>query len=134
MADRMTAETALRFVALNLANEPLVFSTAEPDRVAKAQHKYGSEAVAHAIETFFAKLAVGAVALGVRRLVVGGGETAGAVLTALGLDELRIGREIDPGVPALVAGGDRPLGLALKSGNFGAIDFFEKALRALGSP
>ena len=132
MAGRMTAETALRFVASNLAIEPLVFSTAEPDQVAKAQHRYGSEAVTHAIETFFAKLAVGAVALGVRRLVVGGGETAGAVITALELDELRIGREIDPGVPALVAGGDRPLGLALKSGNFGADRLFREGIAGFG--
>ncbi len=134
MAGHLTAEEALRFVSENLAHQPIVFSTAEPQRVVAAQAEYGREVLAQAIETFFATLAVGAVARGVRRLVVGGGETAGAVITALGLDELRIGHEIDPGVPILIGGGDSPLGLALKSGNFGTPGFFEKALLALATP
>ena len=71
---------------------------------------------------------------GVRRIVIAGGETSGAIITALGVKELKIGREIDPGVPALVSGGDPVLGLALKSGNFGGTDFFEKALNALAAP
>ena len=66
--------------------------------------------------------------------MVGGGETSGAVVEALGVKSMRIGPEIDPGVPALVADRNGPLGLALKSGNFGAADFFEKALRQVGSP
>jgi len=63
----------------------------------------------------------------VRRLVVAGGETSGAVVQALGVRQLRIGGTIDPGVPWTQAEG-RPLLLALKSGNFGGIHFFEKAL------
>jgi uncharacterized protein YgbK (DUF1537 family) len=62
---------------------------------------------------------------------VAGGETSGAVVTALDLDAVTVGPEIDPGVPALTAQRDRPLVLALKSGNFGALDFFDKALRML---
>jgi uncharacterized protein YgbK (DUF1537 family) len=65
--------------------------------------------------------------------VVGGGETSGAVLSALGVESLRIGPEIDPGVPALAEEGPRGLRLALKSGNFGAEDFFARALRSLGA-
>jgi len=63
--------------------------------------------------------------------VVAGGETSGAVVQALGVHSLRIGAAIDPGVPwtqALGRGADRPLLLALKSGNFGSVDFFTKAL------
>jgi len=70
---------------------------------------------------------------GARRLVVAGGETSGAVVSALGASALRIGPEIDPGVPwTETIGGDRPpIALTLKSGNFGAPDFFEKALKML---
>jgi uncharacterized protein YgbK (DUF1537 family) len=133
MAGRMTAQTALAFASENLGAEPMIFSTADPKEVAAAQAEFGRDALAHAIESFFAEMAVGLVRMGVRRLAVGGGETSGAVITALGLGQLRIGPEIDPGVPVLIGGSDPLLGLALKSGNFGAADFFAKALRALGN-
>jgi uncharacterized protein YgbK (DUF1537 family) len=97
-----------------------------------AQQRYGTENVAHAIEALFAETALALVKAGVRRLIVAGGETSGAVVSALRLEALEIGPEIDPGVPAVIARGDRDLGLALKSGNFGSPDFFTKALRTLG--
>jgi uncharacterized protein YgbK (DUF1537 family) len=78
-----------------------------------------------------ARLAQGLVAVGVGRLVVAGGETSGAVVAALGVRALRIGRQIDPGVPATVSTGKPPVAFALKSGNFGADDFFLKALATL---
>ena len=65
---------------------------------------------------------------GVRRMVVAGGESSGAVVQALDVKALRIGPQIDPGVPSTVTVGERPLALALKSGNFGGEDFFTKAL------
>jgi len=68
------------------------------------------------------------VALGVRRLVVAGGETSGAVVQALGITGLRIGPQIDPGVPWTMSLGEPGMLLALKSGNFGTPDFFAKAL------
>jgi uncharacterized protein YgbK (DUF1537 family) len=74
-----------------------------------------------------ASLAQGLAAANVRRFVVAGGETSGAVVSALGVTSLRIGPEIDPGVPWTASIGDKPLLLALKSGNFGAPDFFTKA-------
>ena len=73
---------------------------------------------------------------GVARLVIAGGETSGAVVQALDVRALRIGPQIDPGVPATLAvdaSGNPQCALALKSGNFGTVDFFEKALRALGA-
>jgi uncharacterized protein YgbK (DUF1537 family) len=79
------------------------------------------------VEACLARIAQGLVDAGVRRLVVAGGETSGAVVQALGVYRLRIGAAIDPGVPWTQAEG-RPLLLALKSGNFGSIDFFSKAL------
>ncbi|MEM9591955.1 MAG: nucleotide-binding domain containing protein, partial [Pseudomonadota bacterium] len=84
-----------------------------------------------AIEGFFASLARMAVAAGVERIITAGGETSGAVVEALDLEELVIGPEITPGVPALRAG--PKLVVALKSGNFGAEDFFEKATEVLGT-
>ena len=78
-----------------------------------------------------AEIARGLVARGVRRLVIAGGETAGAVVQALGVTGLRIGPQIDPGVPWTTSLGDAPLALALKSGNFGTPDFFLKSWPAL---
>jgi uncharacterized protein YgbK (DUF1537 family) len=78
-----------------------------------------------------ARVASGLVERGVRRLVVAGGETSGAVVQALGVTGLRIGRQIDPGVPWTVSLGDPSLALALKSGNFGGPDFFLRAFEVL---
>jgi len=109
---------------------PLVFSSAEPEAVAAAQKRHGKERVATAVEGFFGELARQLSARGVRRLVTAGGETSGAVVSALDISSFEIGPEIDPGVPALKAGGLEMV-LALKSGNFGAADFFEKAAGVL---
>lgn len=85
--------------------------------------------VAGRMEALFAELATRAVARGVTRLVVAGGETSGAVVNRLNLGPLEVGRLIAPGVPLLAGGG---IGLALKSGNFGDGDFLDTAVRALG--
>jgi 3-dehydrotetronate 4-kinase len=109
----------------------LVYSTAAPREVANVQAKLGRDRAAQAIETAFGILARELVARGVRRLVVAGGETSGAVVQALDIEALAIGPQIDPGVPWTMALGREPLALALKSGNFGAEDFFAKALAML---
>jgi uncharacterized protein YgbK (DUF1537 family) len=106
---------------------PLVYTSADPETVAQAQRRYGAARVAQAVEDFMGRLACRLYERGFRRQVVAGGETSGAVVQALGVRLLAIGPEIDPGVPAL-SGLDMPVALALKSGNFGADDFFEKAL------
>ncbi len=108
---------------------PLVYSSAEPAVVKAAQQKYGTDAVAARLETLFAETARALVAAGVTRLITAGGETSGAVVEALAPDAMQIGPEIDPGVPAMRA--DEDLVLALKSGNFGADDFFRKAAELL---
>jgi len=110
---------------------PLVFSSAPPEAVKKNQAKHTQSAASEALESFFAQLAQKLVAAGITRLISAGGETSGAIVEGLSLSSLDIGPEIDPGVPALRAGDN--LVLALKSGNFGASDFFEKAARLLGS-
>jgi uncharacterized protein YgbK (DUF1537 family) len=115
--------------ALEAGRPFLVYSTAEPSQVAAVQASLGAERAATLIEDALALVARRIVASGVRRLVVAGGETSGAVVKALGVKALAIGPQIDPGVPWTATVGSEPrIALALKSGNFGAPDFFAKAL------
>ena len=108
---------------------PILYSSASPTAVQHVQAEFGMKVVADRLEKLFADLAIALVAAGVERLVVAGGETSGAVVGALRLNALSMGPEIDPGVPAMRAGPN--LTIALKSGNFGADDFFEKAAAIL---
>jgi len=126
-AAALTAQ-ALEWVMGKLATDrPVVIAaSAPPEKVAALQAKLGRDAAGALIETAMAAIAEGLVAQGVGRLVVAGGETSGAVVQRLGVTALRIGPEIDPGVPWTFAE-PRGLHLALKSGNFGARDFFLKA-------
>jgi len=109
----------------------LVYASASAETVARVQKRLGVMAAGELVERALAGIATGLAAAGVRRLVVAGGETAGAVVGALGVRGLAIGREIDPGVPCTVSLGETPMALALKSGNFGVTDFFLKALRTM---
>lgn len=109
----------------------LIYSSADPDVVAAIQSEYGRERAGEMVEDTMGMVARGLLDMGVNRLVVAGGETSGAVVKALDVRALRIGPEIDPGVPWTEAIGGVPLALALKSGNFGAEDFFEKSLGML---
>jgi len=109
---------------------PIAYSSADPEEVRQIQTEFGMEASANALEGFFGQTAQQLVALGVTRLLTAGGETSGAVVESLQLGTLQIGPEIDPGVPALRAG--KNLVVALKSGNFGSVDYFEKAAHMLG--
>ena len=107
----------------------LISSSASPERVKQVQQTLGKDRAAALIEGLFSSVAVASAELGFNTLVVAGGETAGAVVQALGLGTLEVGPEIEPGVPWTFALPERRLALALKSGNFGSPDFFEKALR-----
>ncbi|WP_230531277.1 3-oxo-tetronate kinase [Microvirga roseola] len=131
MDGRVSPEDLQAFVKENAGCAPLIFSSSRPEQVAALQARYGRENVASRLEALFAETARLLLASGVRRLVVGGGETSGAVVSALGVRSFHIGPEIDPGVPVLVAADGKGIAMALKSGNFGAPDFFSKALKAL---
>ena len=132
---RALAKQALDWVDGKLGAVPvLIAASAPPEVVAALQAKLGREAAGALIEDALAEVAEGLVARGVRNLVVAGGETSGAVVTRLGVRSLRIGGEIDPGVPWTLAQGSGPaMKLALKSGNFGAPDFFLKAFASTGA-
>jgi 3-dehydrotetronate 4-kinase len=115
-----------------LAGGPvLVHAGGTPKEVAAVQAALGRARAGELVEQALAKIAQGLVEAGVRRLVVAGGETSGAVVQGLGIKALQIGPQIDPGVPACLAIGTPRLALALKSGNFGTEDFFMKALDVL---
>ena len=110
----------------------LICSSATPERVSQLQTEFGATTVAHALEDFLSRVAVLlASEYGVRRFVVAGGETSGAVTAALGVTAVRIGPNICPGVPWTESLQERPLALALKSGNFGDRQFFTQALEML---
>ena len=127
------ANAAIAWMDGKLGAAPIVIAaSAPPEKVSALQQSLGRDAAGTLVEHALARIAEALVARGVRRLVVAGGETSGAVVTRLGVRRLRIGHEIDPGVPWTYAeGSGAPLLLALKSGNFGAADFFLKSFSVL---
>jgi 3-dehydrotetronate 4-kinase len=124
----VTAQTALDWLAAQQTNGPvLIYSTSTPDDVQAVQGKLGRMNAGEIVEKTLADIARALPALGFTRIIVAGGETSGAVVNALDVQALTIGPEIDPGVPWTRSLGGVDLALALKSGNFGAPDFFLKA-------
>ena len=111
----------------------LIASSSTPDQVAALQSRHGRDATGHAIERAMADIAEGLVQSGVRRLVIAGGETSGAVVDRLGIPGFLVGAEIATGVPVLRAVGAKQgeMLLALKSGNFGGPRFFADALELM---
>jgi uncharacterized protein YgbK (DUF1537 family) len=115
----------------------LIYSSADPSSVQAVQTQLGVADAGHLVEATLARIARGLVECGVRQLVVAGGETSGACAQALGIERMRIGQQIDPGVPwchahCEVAPGTG-LHISLKSGNFGTDDFFSKAFAVLSN-
>ena len=129
-AGKPVVEDALAFAA-DHAQTVLIYATNTADEVKAVQRELGAERAGHLVEQAMGRIASGLREAGVRRFVVAGGETSGAVVQALNIQLLQIGAQIDPGVPACVSTPGEPLALALKSGNFGGVDFFDKALKQL---
>lgn len=128
------AERALVWAREHLGKGPvLIASSATPDQVTALQAKHGRDAAGHAIEQTMAAISEGLVAAGVRRLVIAGGETSGAVVDRLGVPAFLVGAEIAAGVPVLhcVGWSKGEAVLTLKSGNFGGPDFFNDAIRLM---
>ncbi|KWV57835.1 serine kinase [Bradyrhizobium macuxiense] len=131
VAGKDEAQRALAWAKDRIGDGPiLIASSATPDEVAALQSRHGRDAAGHAIEQAMADIADGLVQSGVRRLVVAGGETSGAVVDRLRIPGFLVGAEIAAGVPVLravgISSGD--MLLALKSGNFGGPEFFSDAL------
>ncbi|MBR1226107.1 MULTISPECIES: 3-oxo-tetronate kinase [unclassified Bradyrhizobium] len=128
------ARRALAWAKERIGEGPLLIaSSSTPDQVAALQSRHGRDAAGHAIEQAMADIADGLVQSGVRRLVVAGGETSGAVVDRLGIPGFLVGAEIAAGVPVLRAVGAKngEMLLALKSGNFGGAEFFSDALKLM---
>jgi len=128
---------ALAWAGPRLSDGPvLVYATAESAAVKAVQAQVGVARAGEMVEQALSNIAVGLVERGVRQLAVAGGETSGAVVQALGVRQMTIGPQIDPGVPWTAvqspACADETLHVALKSGNFGTGDFFTKAFDRLG--
>jgi 3-dehydrotetronate 4-kinase len=121
--------------AKEIGNEPrplLIYTSETVEGLTRNQNELGLEKASSLCERALAEIAAGLIENGVTQLIVAGGETSGAVVKRLGLDLLKIGPEIDPGVPwTLASGAGKQLALALKSGNFGSEDFFMKAWKVL---
>jgi 3-dehydrotetronate 4-kinase len=134
VAGKAESQRALDWARERLSKGPiLIASSSTPDQVAALQARHGRDAAGHAIEQAMADLAESLVQSGVRRLVVAGGETSGAVVDRLGIPGFLVGPEIAAGVPVLRAVGakDGEMLLALKSGNFGGPEFFSDALKLM---
>jgi uncharacterized protein YgbK (DUF1537 family) len=134
VAGKEEARRALAWARERLKDGPvLIASSSTPAEVAALQARHGRDAAGHAIEQAMADIAEGLVQSGVRRLVVAGGETSGAVVDRLGIPGFLVGAEIAAGVPVLRAVGakDGAMLLALKSGNFGGPEFFSDALKLM---
>ena len=133
--DSVLTQLIDRSVAALSSGPVLIYSTATADQVAATQARLGAAAAGAMLEQALARIAAALVASGVGRLIVAGGETSGACVQALGVQALRIGAQIDVGVPwchaEQVAGRSQGLHLCLKSGNFGGEDFFSRALAVL---
>jgi uncharacterized protein YgbK (DUF1537 family) len=135
-ADTDVVAQALQWAAPRMQQGPvLIYSSADAAMVKSVQGQLGAEAAGALVERTLAAIARGLVGLGVRQLVVAGGETSGACVQALNMVQMKIGPQIDPGVPWCHAltdvAPDGGLHLALKSGNFGADDFFTRAFTRL---
>jgi uncharacterized protein YgbK (DUF1537 family) len=130
------AAQVVNWATAHMASSPvLVYSTADAEQVKSVQSQRGTQHAGEHTEQVLAQVAQGLVQHGVSQLVVAGGETSGACVQALGISQLTIGAQIDPGVPWCYApsrfalsGG---LHITLKSGNFGSADFFTKAFQSL---
>jgi uncharacterized protein YgbK (DUF1537 family) len=134
VAGKEEARRALAWAVDRLGEGPiLIASSSTPDEVAALQARHGRDAAGHAIEQAMADIGEGLVQSGVRRLVIAGGETSGAVVDRLGIPGFLVGAEIAAGVPVLRAVGakDGEMSLALKSGNFGGPEFFSDALELI---
>ena len=117
------------WVSKNIDRGPVLISTTtDADSLERIRDQIGREQAAEVAESLLSELGAFLVQQGVERLVVAGGETSGAVTQRLGVQAIRIGPEIAPGVPWTESLGEPRIALALKSGNFGSEHFFQEAI------
>ncbi|TYL51753.1 four-carbon acid sugar kinase family protein [Nocardioides sp. BGMRC 2183] len=106
----------------------LLYSSAGPEDRSHGLAAMGAR-TPEVLERTLGDLAREAVALGAERVVVAGGETSGAVVQALGIDQVVVAGEADRGVPWCLTAAQPPVALLLKSGNFGSEDLLVRATK-----
>ena len=135
MNNKNLVEKVFSWIKDNETLSPLVYSSSDTKTVTEKQKQYGQEILADKIENFFELLSKKLVKDSFGTFISAGGETSGAIIKGLGVQELKIGEEISHGVPALWSphsNGNKPISVTLKSGNFGQTDFFDRALKVFG--
>lgn len=134
MNNNKLVEEVYVWIKENETLSPLIYSSSDSKKVLEKQQQFGQEILANKIEDFFEKISKKLVKDTFGKFISAGGETSGAIIKGLGVEELKIGKEISPGVPALWSpnsSGNKPISVTLKSGNFGQTDFFSRGLIAL---
>ena len=134
MKNKGLVEDVFLWIKENEKLSPVIYSSSDPSLVSDKQKEFGLDVLANKIEEFFKILSRKLVRDNFGKFISAGGETSGAIIKGLGVEELKIGKEISHGVPALwspESNGQKPIGITLKSGNFGQDDFFARALKAL---
>ena len=116
-------------VLLHASNNPDV--VAETKKMGK-QKGYSNEEISRVVSDSIA-LVVSEVRkqTDVNRFMLAGGETSAAICNSLGIKGLRVHKEIEPGLPSCINLAVPHDVLVLKSGSFGGVDFFEKAVNHL---
>lgn len=130
--EKQTVSDLWKFVLENEDETVLIYSSDTPDNVVYNQ-RHGAKEISESLENTMAELAEKALNNGYSRIIVAGGETSGAITKKLGFNSYIVGKSVDPGVPIMTPTENRNVRLVLKSGNFGAVDFFEKAVKMSGN-
>lgn len=128
------AESAINAIARDVS--PIIFSAEGPDdlavihfdematQAALTRHE-ATEKIGHALAEIMRRILEGS---NVRRVVVAGGDSSGAVASHLAIKALTVSAGICPGVPLCRAWSDDPkrdgLEIALKGGQLGSVDFY----------
>jgi len=127
-----TASDIIDWFKSNRAQGPLlIYATDSPEAIKKVQAELGVEKAGLLVEALMADIVAKLAILGVTKFIVAGGETSGSVVQALNVSALKIGKSIAPGVPMTQTLDENPKLLALKSGNFGDKNFFQKAVEMM---
>lgn len=130
--DDRVVDNSINWASDRLKSGPIAISTSTtPDKVANIQKYLGRDNAARFAEDILGKIATGLFDHGVRRFVIAGGETSGAVVNALGVGRMRVAPYEAPGEGYCVAVDPQPLSMLLKAGKVGAIDLFESAFRKM---
>jgi uncharacterized protein YgbK (DUF1537 family) len=126
--------------ALQAGRSPLIYSAAGPDDPAVTTFAAQAEAAGWSVAEASARVGDAlaetmrrlVAASGVRRLAIAGGDSSGAVASALDIAALTVAAQLVPGAPLCRVWSDAPgmdcMEVVLKGGQMGQADFFGRVL------